>query len=154
MVEIRPAMQREWEDAMDLVWKIFLRFEADEYTPEGVENFWNFIHDDTLRRMFRLGKYIMYLAVDDGQILGVITLRDGTHISLLFVDDNHHREGIGRLLVDVLSQRVLEEEWGDFLTVNASPYGVPFYKAVGFEQLSEEIKQHGIIFTPMKRSLV
>ena len=36
------------------------------------------------------------------------------------------------------------------LTLNSSPYGLPFYLSVGFEALSMEQEINGIRFTPMK----
>ena len=55
--QIRNAYRDEWEDAMSLAWRTFLRFEADVYSPEGVRNFENFITDSTLYRMFVVGSY-------------------------------------------------------------------------------------------------
>ena len=94
--QIRNAYRDEWEDAMSLAWRTFLRFEADVYSPEGVRNFENFITDSTLYRMFVVGSYQMFVALDGKKIVGMITLRDTTHISLLFVDEKYHRQGIGR----------------------------------------------------------
>jgi len=34
--------------------------------------------------------------------------------------------------------------------VNASPYGLPFYKAIGFVPTDEEKTVNGIRFTPME----
>ena len=36
------------------------------------------------------------------------------------------------------------------ITLNSSPYGVPFYKAVGFVPTDEEKTVNGIRFTPME----
>ena len=36
------------------------------------------------------------------------------------------------------------------LTLNSSPYGLPFYLRLGFFPLSEEQEINGIRFTPMK----
>jgi predicted GNAT family N-acyltransferase len=36
------------------------------------------------------------------------------------------------------------------ITVNSSPYGVPFYHALGFEDSDKEQTVNGIRFTPMK----
>lgn len=149
-VEIRPALISEWETAMDLVWKIFLRYEGDEYSPEGVENFWEFIHDETLEKMFRVGQYHMFVAIMDEKIVGVITMRDGNHISLLFVDDEYHRQGIGTQLVTYLADYLKLEMGKYFMTVNASPYGIPFYRNLGFKDLGPEVKERGIIYTPMR----
>lgn len=149
-IEIRPALITEWEAAMDVVWRTFLRFEADEYEPEGVENFWEFIHDETLEKMFRVGQYRMFVAILNEEIVGVITLRDGTHISLLFVDEMYHRRGIGSQLIEHLANYLKNDMGKYFMTVNASPYGLPFYRSVGFTELGPEVKQRGIIYTPMR----
>ncbi len=148
--QIRSAYRNEWQDAMALAWKTFLRFEADVYSPEGVKNFRNFITDTTLYRMFVMGSYQMFVALDGNKLVGMITLRDSTHISLLFVDEAYHRRGIGRALVRYLADYLLAEVGADRVTVNASPYGVEFYHKIGFRDLRPEEVKDGIIYTPME----
>lgn len=148
--EIRSAYRDEWEDAMALAWKTFLRFEADVYSPEGVRHFADFITDTTLHRMFVMGAYQMFVALDQGRIVGMITLRNATHISLLFVDERYHRRGIGRALMKHLTNYLLTEVGAAYVTVNASPYGVGFYHRLGFKDLRPEEEKDGIIYTPMK----
>lgn len=148
--QIRSAYRDEWQDAMALAWKTFLQFEADVYTPEGVKNFENFITDSTLYRMFVKGEYQLFIALDQHKIVGMITLRDSTHISLLFVDAAYHRKGIGRALIKYLTNYLLAEVGAYRVTVNASPYGVGFYHKIGFRDLSPEEVRDGIIYTPME----
>ncbi|MCM1122725.1 MAG: GNAT family N-acetyltransferase [Eubacterium sp.] len=148
--QIRSAYRNEWQDAMVLAWKTFLRFEADVYTSEGVKNFQNFITDSTLYRMFVMGTYQMFVALDYGKIIGMITLRGSTHISLLFVDEKYHRRGIGRALIKYLTEYLLSEMGASKVTVNASPYGVEFYHKLGFRDIRSEEKKDGIIYTPME----
>lgn len=148
--QIRNAYRDEWEDAMALAWRTFLRFEADVYSPEGVKNFENFITDSTLYRMFVVGSYQLFVALDKKRIVGMLTLRDGTHISLLFVDEKYHRRGIGRALLQYLSNYLLTEVQASRVTVNSSPYGVEFYHRLGFRDLRPQEKKDGIIYTPME----
>ncbi len=148
--QIRSAYRDEWEDAMALAWKTFLRFEADVYTPEGVKNFENFITDETLHRMFIMGSYQMFVALDGKKIVGMITLRDNAHISLLFVDEKYHRRGIGRALIQHLSNYLLAEVQASRVTVNSSPYGVGFYHRLGFKDLRPQEQKDGITYTPME----
>lgn len=148
--QVRSAYRNEWQDAMALAWKTFLRFEADVYAPEGVKNFRDFITDSTLHRMFLRGTYQLFVAVDRNKIVGMITLRDSTHISLLFVDEAHHRRGIGRALIKYSTDYLLTEIGADRVTVNASPYGVAFYHKMGFRDLRPEEVRDGIIYTPME----
>lgn len=148
--QVRNAYRDEWEDAMSLAWRTFLRFEADVYSPEGVKNFENFITDSTLYRMFVVGSYQLFVALDGKKIVGMLTLRGGTHISLLFVDEKYHRKGIGRALMQYLSNYLLTEMQASRVTVNSSPYGVEFYHRLGFRDLRPEEKRDGIIYTPME----
>lgn len=148
--QIRNAYRDEWEEAMSLAWRTFLRFEADVYSPEGVKNFENFITDSTLYRMFVVGSYQLFVALDGKKIVGMLTLRDGTHISLLFVDEQYHRKGIGRALMQYLSNYLLTEMQASRVTVNSSPYGVEFYHRLGFQDLRPQEKRDGIIYTPME----
>ncbi len=90
--QIRMARESDWEAAMDLAWQTFLRFEAADYKPEGVESFQNFISDQWLKKMFLKGEYQMMLAMEGERIIGLITMRNTNHISLLFVDENYHRQ--------------------------------------------------------------
>ena len=148
--QIRSAYRNEWQDAMALAWRTFLRFEADVYTPEGVKNFENFITDSTLHRMFVMGTYQLFIALDGNKVVGMITLRDMTHISLLFVDEEYHRRGIGRALINHLVGYLMTEMGMYRVTVNASPYGVEFYHKMGFHDLGPEEVKDGIIYTPME----
>lgn len=148
--QIRSAYRNEWQDAMALAWKTFLRFEADTYSPKGVKNFENFITDSTLYRMFIVGIYQLFVALDGDKIVGMITLRDSTHISLLFVDEAYHRRGIGRALLGYLADYLLSEVGAVRVTVNASPYGVEFYHKLGFRDMRPEEEKDGIIYTPME----
>lgn len=147
--EIRFVNCDEWEEAMELAWKTFLEFEGDVYPPEGIRSFEDFVTDSALKRMFIMGAYQVMAAYHDNKMIGMISLRSETHISLLFVDGSYHRRGIGRALVSKLSSYVKDEIGKSRITVNASPYGVSFYHRLGFRDIEPEKQQDGIIFTPM-----
>ena len=148
--KIRPAYREEWQDAMALAWKTFLQFEADDYEPEGVKSFEDFITDNTLHRMFIMGAYQMFVAFDGKRMTGMISVRSNSHISLLFVDAEYHRKGIGRALMSHLCGYLKNELGIKRVTVNASPYGVGFYHKLGFRDLQPEQKSEGIRYTPME----
>lgn len=147
---IRPAYRNEWEDAMALAWKTFMQFEAQDYTKEGIKSFQNFISDNFLYRMFIMGGYQLFGAYDGDQIIGIISLRNETHISLLFVDAAYHKQGIGRALIQYISQYLLMEMGRNYLTVNAAPYAIGFYHRCGFQDIGPEETNDGIRYTPMK----
>ena len=98
-IAFRPAYRSEWDDAMALAWRTFMQFEACDYTPEGIESFQDFITDTVLYRMFIMGAYQLFGAYDNNHMVGMISLRDETHISLLFVDRKYQKMGIARLFI-------------------------------------------------------
>lgn len=142
------AKEEDWEPAMELAWRTFQKFEAPVYSEEGTNHFLDFISDEKLFKMFLAGEYPLYVARCGDKIVGMVSLRSKNHVSLLFVDEKYHRKGIGRALLSFAQQKLLEQGLV-VLTVNASPYGVPFYKKVGFMETDKEQFTDGIIYYPM-----
>jgi len=153
-VIIRRARIEEYDEAIELVYKVFLRFEAAEYGKEGTDSFAEFLTSNDLYNLFATGHYVMYVAEYNKSIVGVASVRSGNHISLLFVDEKYHHRGIGRRLLLALGEYVSDTTDYNTLTVNSSPYAVDFYHRIGFEDTGEQRRDSGIIFTPMELSLI
>lgn len=153
--KIREASAEDWEEAMNLAWKTFQKFEAPIYPKRGTESFLEFISEPRLFEMFRQGLYRMYLAVSDsGEILGMITLRNENMISLLFVEEAWHRKGIGRQLVWYAASIVKEEYGKAFCIVLSAPYAVKFYQKLGFYETGSMMLHDGIYSTPMRLDIM
>lgn len=139
--DIRKLTASETQTALDLVWKVFQKYEAPDYSKEGVEEFYRSIHDDNYLSMLSL-----YGAFVSEKLVGVIATRsEGTHIALFFVDGEYHRNGIGKKLF----QTVLSQCSTNRMTVNSSPYAVPVYHKLGFTDTDTEQVINGLRFTPM-----
>lgn len=141
-IQIKTLELFHRDEALELIWKVFMEFEAPDYSQDGVDEFFKSIHDDDWLNQIR-----MYGAYDGDKLVGVIaTRKEGTHIALFFVDGNYHRRGIGRKLF----QRVLEDNKINYMTVNSSPYAVPVYEKLGFIPTDVEQVKNGLRFTPME----
>lgn len=149
----RLAIERDWEPAMKLAWETFLIFEAQEYSEEGVDSFRDFISDQWLKKMFLKGEYQMFVALEGEKIIGFITVRNKCHISLLFVDKEYHRMGIGSTLIQKVREYLITEVGVDYMTVDSAPYAVEFYHKLGFWDLAPRQEKQGIIYTSMKKNL-
>jgi GNAT superfamily N-acetyltransferase len=103
----------------------------------------------------RQGLCPIYGAFDGDKIVALMGMRSSkTHINLVFTKKAYHRQGIARAIFHYLLQEVLTENPTlEALTLNASPYGLPFYLKLGFTPVSEEQVINGIRFTPMKYSI-
>jgi predicted GNAT family N-acyltransferase len=82
--------------------------------------------------------------------VGMIEIRDYQHISLLFVDSNYHRQGIGKKLwIEAFKKCIHSSSKVTSFTVNSSPFAVPIYEKLGFSKVSEEQVVTGIRFYQM-----
>ncbi len=147
-MRIRKLFEKDLPVALDLVWSVFLCYEAPEYTQEGADVFRDFIAPDSIKRMTDGGILRFWGAFDGRRIVGVIALRGISHISLLFIDSAYQQQGIARALFEEAKREIAGEDCRE-ITVNSSPYAVGFYERLGFTPLGPEQEKQGIRFTPM-----
>lgn len=127
--------------ACELVRQVFCCFEAPEYSREGIAEF-----QKTLENMDALRHMPFYGAFHEGELVGVLAMRKPQHISLFFVKEAWHRQGVGRLLFDAMRRDYAEQVF----TVNSSPYAVEIYRHLGFTPTDTEQLTNGIRYTPMR----
>lgn len=141
-VSIRKLSAEERASALDLAWRVFSEYESPDYGEEGIEEFWKCLHDEGY-----LAGIEYYGAFDGDRLIGLVGIRsDRKHICFFFVDGEYHRQGIGTRLFKAVCQEYPDH----IITLNSSPYGVPFYHALGFKDTDKEQTVNGIRFTPMK----
>lgn len=140
-LDIRLLVTEEYEAARLLVWKVFSVYEAPVYGSEGTEEFRRCLNDEKY-----LNGIVWYGAYYGNILTGVLAFRkENMHICFFFVDGKYQRRGIGTELF----KRMVCDYPGRTLTLNSSPYGVPFYKSIGFTPSGMEQTVNGITFLPM-----
>lgn len=152
MYEIRRVTSGEVDEALSLALEVFMEFEAPDYKPEGAETFRSFIRDERLINGFKQGICPMYAAFDNGKLVGIMGMRvTKTHINLAFVKKEYHRKGVATAIFNYLLDDLRKEDPAlSEITLNSSPYGLPFYLHLGFVPQSDEQEADGMRFTPMK----
>lgn len=151
--EVRWAKTEEWAPAMKMIWKTFLKYEGEDYTEEGIRNFFEFITDDDLYVSFLKGDYQMMVALDKERVIGAASVRSCNHLSLLFVDEEYHRQGVGRALMSRMCEYLKQEAGERYISLNAAPYAVNFYRKLGFRAVRPEDVYAGIRVTSMEKVL-
>jgi GNAT superfamily N-acetyltransferase len=149
---IRKITADEVDCAMALALEVFMQFEAPDYGPAGVETFKkDIVENPEYLENARKGTCPIYGGFDGETLVALIGMRSKTHINLVFTRKEYHRRGIARAIFNYLLQDVTQEDSSlEALTLNSSPYGLPFYLSVGFVPQGEEQTMNGIRFTPMK----
>ena len=142
-MKIRIIKKEEMKDALELVWQVFLEFEAPDYTDEGINEFKKSLDDNNW-----VNARVFYGAFnEENKLIGVIATKDITHIALFFVKGEYHKQGIGRKLYE----KVKSINDKDVFTVNSSPYAHEIYKHIGFVDTDTEQCINGLKFYPMKQ---
>ena len=138
---IRRLSQDERPAALNLAWRVFSEYESPDYSAEGTEEFRKCLHDEEyLSGITHIG------AFDGDRLIGELGFRPAKdHVCFFFVDGDYQRMGVGTKLFRYLQR----EHPGETITINSSPYGLPFYRSLGFQETGPEQTVHGIRFTPM-----
>jgi GNAT superfamily N-acetyltransferase len=126
----------------------FLGSVASTLTEEGINTFKKIASvDGFANRMEADNK--MLACEDGGEVIGVVELKEGRHIAMLFVDPCRQKKGVGRSLISA----VLPCTRRAVLTVNASLTSVPAYLSYGFKCTGEAGELAGLKYQPMEMVL-
>jgi GNAT superfamily N-acetyltransferase len=111
-------------------------------------------HQALIAQMIR--SEMVFVADDDGDIVGVLRGRP-ERLGSLFVRKDHHRQGVARRLVEHF-ERACREQNSTVIRVAATLYAVPFYQAMGYKKSTGvrsgwSFEGHGLQIQPMKKML-
>lgn len=93
--------------------------------------------------------HVVHVAEREGEIVGMIDVRDSAHVCLFFVDSAYRRSGIGTTLLVAAIAAAQPEA----LTVNSAPSAVGAYEHFGFEATAPEQEKNGIRYVSMRKTL-
>ena len=143
-MNIQPLSVKDVDIVSQISLRAFMQSVADTVKPEGVETFTSLAKPEAYRSRMENGNVILS-AKEGDQVLGVIELKEGKHLAMLFVDPEYQGRGIGRSLLQALIAHIK----GDTMTVKASLPSVPFYQSNGFKLDGEIGEIAGLIYQPL-----
>jgi len=148
---IKKITTKDLQQAIDLITEVFREFIAADYSEQGRNTFESFLESkfEEVSTGLESGHRKMWGHYKAGEIIGVIGIRDASHISVLFVDEQHHRQGIARQMFGVVLDEIKRNARLTQVTVNSSPYAVQAYERLGFVKADEWQEKNGIVYLPM-----
>lgn len=141
---IRPLSPHDFEAVSNLCMAAFEQSVAPGLTAQGVATFAGVAAATSFAERFH-GDNAMSVFEEAGRVLGVIELKEGRHIAMLFVDPSAQGRGVGRQLVEA----ALAKARADTVTVSASLSSVPAYIRYGFELAGPVAESAGLVYQPM-----
>ncbi|ATW25076.1 GNAT family N-acetyltransferase [Candidatus Formimonas warabiya] len=146
-IQFREAQPQDVPAIIELVLGVFDKYVGCGYAPEGQLTFRMYCHPNAMMSRWAEGTSFCLIAIFEQKIIGMIEVRNGNHIALLFVDDRYQRKGIAKKLVSLAVEKAQAAE----MEVNSSPYALNIYGKMGFEPLDAEQVRDGIRFIPMRK---
>ncbi len=118
----------------------------------GSEGFFNSVSIRAISDYLSDTRYRYWLAQDpQGLLLGLLALRDASHVFHLFVRASHQGQGVASQLWRTALSYLQEHGNTVEITVNSSVRAAPSYQHWGFRATTEVQSKDGLRFLPMSR---
>lgn len=131
-------------DAADIS-ALLVSFQSDLVDPaaSGADEFLASVSTEAVRTHLASPDY-SFLVAHDGKLVGIIAIRERSHVSHFFVDRAHQRQGVGRRLWELARAQVMTSGHDGTFTVIASINAVPVYARFGFRVTGSPMQLHGV----------
>ena len=149
---LRPALVADAPAIVALIDELmpFLTLHPD---GAGAEKFIEHCRQPAIERYLSDPRYAYQLAHIDGELAGVVAMRDNTHLFHMFVPRALHRRGMARRLWQAARDAALAKGGVTAFTLNSSVYALPLYASLGFVATGPKVEEGGIAFVPMRMEL-
>ena len=147
----RMMRTEDRESVFALVKRGFDRYVRADFTAEGVAEF---VRASRLMVFEQPPEHFVMVAEVDGHIVGMIDMRNHSHICLFFVEPSCIGKGIGRGLLDCAVAECRRHKVDlQQIDVNSSLWATPVYHRFGFMQTKPQQVINGICFVEMVKEL-
>ena len=148
-MQIRVATLNDAAAISQLIRPLAEKYIAHEFSPEGVASLLSSVTPDAIAGCLA-SEYEYHIAEKDGKIVGVVGVRDKSHLYHLFVADEFRGQGVARelWLVALAACRQVADTQG--ITVNSSKFAVEMYRRFGFVQTGPGETKNGVTSFPMR----
>ncbi|MGC0866957.1 UNVERIFIED_ORG: putative N-acetyltransferase YhbS [Pantoea agglomerans] len=142
-MEIRAALESDAAGISELIQLVSMQCNFSETEP-CPQWFIESTKPDVLQPVIVSDDYLWLIAVERGEVTGVLTLFEGNLVKYLFVHPEFQRKGVAR----ALWQRAIPELRSE-ISVRSSLFAIPFYEKREFKKVGEVKFFNGVSFQTM-----
>lgn len=148
-MEIRKATIEDAPAISELIRPLAEQYIAHEFSPEGAANLLASMEPEAIEGYLASG-YEYHVAEEEGELAGVVGVRDNSHLYHLFVADDFGGRGLARRLWGVARDACRQAGSVGEFTVNSSRFAVGMYRKLGFVETGPPETRQGVTSIPMK----
>lgn len=141
---IRPMCATDANAVSALCLASFGHSVANTLSAKGIATFSAIATPDAFLQRLNEDNQI-WVAEQNATLIGVLELKEGRHIAMLFIDPHQQKQGIGRALLRVAAPHFRVDE----ITVKASLSSVGAYERFGFQCAGDVGEHAGLVFQPL-----
>lgn len=151
-MELRLATLADVPRISTLVRHLTEKYIAHEMPAAAANRLLGSMVEPAIRRYLASG-YRYHVAEVNGELAGVVAVRDNRHLYHLYVAERFQGQGLARALWQVAKAASLEAGNPGVFTVNSSRFAVGLYEKFGFVGRGEVVDEAGVIHIPMTLEL-
>lgn len=134
-MKIRRFREEDAKNAANLIKKALMFSSLEDYSFEVREEF---IKGHSARNIVMLFndflKTKVFVAEENGVIVGTIGLKDNSEVTTMFVEPSHHGRGIGKKLFNFI-EKIAKSKGTKVMKVYSSVQAEGFYTKLGFRRI-------------------
>jgi GNAT superfamily N-acetyltransferase len=147
-VKVRKIEDKDIDAVSEICMASFSKSVVGTLSEDGALSFSKIAASEAFLSRMREDNVIL-VAERDEVIKGVIELKEGRHLAMLFIEPEHQSKGIGRKLLLAALGHAREST----VTVSASLSSVPAYRKFGFKCKGGIGESAGLVYQPMEIEL-
>ena len=144
--QYRDANLEDAASISTLITAVVEEFVIGDFSPRGAINMRAIISEQSIRGYLEQGMPY-HLAIFDGKIIGILAIKQRTHIYHFFVDKAHQKQKVAY----TLWRRWQASDPQPRITVSSSKFAMAFYRSLGFKQHQPKVDINDIVSYPMIR---
>ncbi|MBA6096311.1 MULTISPECIES: GNAT family N-acetyltransferase [Pseudomonas] len=147
-MQIRKMTQEDLPSANAVCLEAFMLTVGPSLSAQGVQTFAKVAAQEAFAERVA-GDNLILVCVAEHTLVGLIELKEGGHVAMLFVAPAWQRHGVGRRLLNA----ALDQARANVVTVKAALSSVAAYERYGFALAGEIGEFAGLIYQPMEKRL-
>jgi len=161
-VNLRIATENDATEISSLILTVAHSQLRTEFSEDGWLLFKKLLAVKTLKGLLNNKKFF-YLVVTKGQsVVGVLCIKDRSHVFHFFVHSEFQGRGIGKLLWKAYLNDIKKPRFNygtpvkkfTEVSVNSSDYALPIYQKLGFKMKNGRQIKNGVCYTPLTFALI